>query len=78
MTSRYTLSLPADTTLATRLAWAGERVWDVVEGLLSRDDQDYAQMAVSGWLDLCSDDAREQYRAIYTQLTNAINTSREA
>lgn len=71
MFSRVTL--PADTTLATRLDWSAERLADLAEGLLTAAEGEYVLTAVIGWTDLCSDADRAQYRVAASQLKSLIN-----
>jgi hypothetical protein len=68
MTSYADIALPTDSKIATRLAWAGERIWDVAEGILSVEAGRYVETVIIGWSDLCSADDKAQYLALATQL----------
>lgn len=66
------LDLPTDNSLATRIAWAGERHWDLVEGLLTSEVGWFVWNVVVGWADLCSTDDRQQYLAMAREIQSTL------
>lgn len=68
----FDLELPADNTVETRIAWAGERLWDYHEGLLPKEVGWFVWNAIVGWADLCTADERRQYLAMARELQQAL------
>lgn len=60
----HEIEMPADTRVETRIAWAGERMHDINEGILSKREAQYVYSAIVGWTDLCTEDARRQYSVL--------------
>jgi len=65
-------ALPPGATHDERLAWAGERQWDVAEGLLTGSAATLALVVVQGWADLCTDAERAQYRTLARNMAELI------
>jgi hypothetical protein len=72
------IDLPADDKLATRLRWAGERAWDIAEGLLSREGSWYVWNVVVGWADLGPLAERKQYETVARNIADQIRALEEA
>jgi hypothetical protein len=68
----FDLEMPADDRISTRLDWAGERLWDINEGLLPETVGWFVWNVVVGWADLCSADERRQYLALAANLQSAL------
>jgi hypothetical protein len=64
LVSYLDLEFPSDNSLATRIAWAGERIADISEGLLSADVGWFVWNIVVGWSDLATTEEKRQYLAI--------------
>ena len=64
LASYLDLEFPSDSSLATRIAWAGERIADLAEGLLSADVGWFVWNIVVGWSDLATTEEKRQYLAI--------------
>jgi hypothetical protein len=61
------LDLPTphpDATCAERVEFAGDRLWDLAEGKLAREQGHFYCQLIAGWTDLCSSADREQYRGM--------------
>ncbi len=61
MTDPFEMQMPATQSVADRIEWAGERIADVAEGLLSGDAGWFVWATIVGWGDLCTADERRQY-----------------
>jgi hypothetical protein len=55
---------PMDNSLPARIEWAGERIADISEGLLSADEGWFVWNMVVGWSDLATSEERRQYLAV--------------
>ena len=58
------LEFPTDNSLPTRIEWAGERIADISEGLLSADVGWFVWNLIVGWSDLATTEERRQYLAV--------------
>jgi hypothetical protein len=58
------LEFPTDNSLAARIEWAGERIADISEGLLSADVGWFVWNLIVGWSDLATSEERRQYLAV--------------
>jgi hypothetical protein len=58
------LELPRDDSVTTRIEWAGERIADLSEGLLSMDLGWFVWNIIVGWSDLATTDEKRQYLAV--------------
>jgi hypothetical protein len=78
MTSLSSLApLAIDASHADKLAWAGERLWDVAEGSLSGVAGQLALQVVWGWLDLGTAEEKAQYRVLGVRLADALAAAAE-
>ena len=66
------LTLPTTTDHATRLAWAGDRIWDLVEGQLTKDQAHWLVNVLIGWSDMGTEAERESYRILAGQASELI------
>ena len=66
--------LPSETTLAARVEWAGERVWDLAEGKLSKSEGRFVLQALIGWTDLCSKEEKEAYDRMAGEVRSILDT----
>lgn len=64
LVSYLDLEFPSDNSLVTRIAWAGERIADISEGLLSADVGWFVWNMVVGWSDLATTEEKRQYLAV--------------
>lgn len=55
---------PIDASCAERIEFAGERLWDFADGQLTRVQVGFYRTLIAGWMDLCSETDREQYRGM--------------
>lgn len=60
MTNLFEMPMPAQ-NVTDRIEWAGERLADVAEGLLSGEAGWFVWATIVGWGDLCTADERRQY-----------------
>lgn len=44
-------SLPEFGSNADRIAWIGDRIWDVTEGILDKEDATFIMWLLDGWVD---------------------------
>lgn len=58
----------------SRIEWAGERAWDIAEGLVSDDVAQLIITTIIGWTDLCSDEERTAYKTIAGQIINILKS----
>lgn len=67
--------LPAFTSTAERVAWAGERSWDIAEGILDKEDAFFVLWLVQGWADepTFTDDDRRQFKVMLDVLSATID-----
>jgi hypothetical protein len=47
--------------IVSRLAWAGDRMWDLSEGIIPPEECGILWALIVGWADLCTADERRQY-----------------
>lgn len=66
------VQFPESSDMATRLEWAGERAWDVAEGLVSRDVAALIVMTIIGWADLGTEAERANYRRMAAQIDSLL------
>jgi hypothetical protein len=64
------VEFPKSSDMATRLEWAGERAWDIAEGLVGRDVAALIQATVIGWADLGTEDERANYLAMADRIND--------
>jgi hypothetical protein len=53
-----------------RIEWAGERLWDIAEGVLDRDDASFVIALVYGWGDYCEANEHRAYREMARRLAD--------
>lgn len=63
---------PIDASCAERISTAGGWLWDYAEGMLTREELGFYRALVVGWMDLCSEADREQYRGMVRQFEQAL------
>ena len=69
------LQTPSATDCATRIEWAGERIADLAEGILTRETAVLIVSLITGWTDLCADDERRQYRELARMMQDMIEAA---
>lgn len=74
MSNALSIALPESEDVATRVEWAGERIADMAEGILSGDDAKLVVAIVIGWGDLCDQDARRQYLSLAGRMTTILQS----
>jgi hypothetical protein len=78
MTNPFDMPMPATTNVADRVEWAGERLADIAEGLLSGDGGWLVWNIIVGWADLCDDNARRQYLDLATRIADMLRNQEAA
>ena len=69
------IQFPASNDQATRLAWAGDRAWDIAEGTIGRDVAAVILTIVIGWADLGTEAERATYRAMAHQIDSMLQAA---
>jgi hypothetical protein len=69
------INFPESKDLATRLAWAGDRAWDIAEGSIDRDVDAVILTTVIGWGDLGTESERSTYRAMARQIDSMLQAA---
>jgi hypothetical protein len=69
------IQFPASNDIDTRLAWAGERAWDIAEGIISRDVAAVILTTVIGWSDLGTESERASCRAMARQIDSMLQAA---
>lgn len=64
MMYEFEVELPVEADVATRIEWAGERYADLAEGILPPEIAPLLWNIVVGWMDLCDDEDRRQYKGM--------------
>jgi hypothetical protein len=75
MTQLETLQTPTNSDTAVRIEWAGNRIADLAEGLLSRDTAILIVTLVLGWADLGTEHERNQYRTLAGQMQSLLDAA---
>ena len=69
------LQFPASNDFETRISWAGERVCDIAEGLISREAGEWIVTLVIGWSDLGTEEERANYREMARQIREVLQAA---
>jgi hypothetical protein len=75
MTNCFDMQMPATQTVADRIEWAGERIADVAEGLLSGESGWFVWATIVGWADLCDEDSRRQYQNLAGRIADLLRNA---
>lgn len=53
---------PPSSNVDVRIAWAGDRFQDLIEGMFTTEQGWLIHTMIVGWTDLCTETERRQYR----------------
>lgn len=78
MAKHFEMEMPVTQSVADRVEWAGERIADVAEGLLSGEGGWFVWATIVGWADLCDDEARRQYQSLAGRIADMLRNQEAA
>lgn len=58
------IDFPSSSNVDVRIAWAGDRFQDLLEGMFTVQQGWFIHTAIMGWADLCTSNERRQYFAM--------------
>jgi hypothetical protein len=73
----FSIELPKTKDVNDRIEWAGERITDVVEGILTGENAWWIWSTIIGWADLANENDRRQYLALANALSDILKNHEE-